>query len=507
MRASLALLFFCPTLALAQAPLSAIDWLNDPAPEPLIRPGAPSLEPPIADTAVIPEIDTSPLDDVRADAVGLLPPQMTGLPATLWQSSRSEDLADLIAAQKLSALPAMQTLFYTLLLAEADPPVPAATENLFLQARIDALIDLGAVEAVQALLDRAGAATPALFARWFDATLLTGDEDKACARLVQSPHLSPSYAARVFCTARGGNWATAALTFDTARALGILTDQEEVLLLHFLDPELVEGEPLPHPPVRPTPLIFRLREAIGEPMPTAPLPRAFSVSDLRGTAGWKAQIAAAERLAQTGALAENRLLGIYSERQPAASGGIWDRVDAVQRFDIALRARDPGMVAKTLPKAVTAMKVARLEVPFAKLYADTLLQLPLSGDAAEMAYRLALLSPQYEAAAQRYGETFAGTRFLTELAQGNPQQASASTDTERAIAEGFAATEMPAMFRADIAAGRLGEVILRAMLRYERAVRGEIDQLPIALATFRAVGLEDAARRAALHFLLLERRL
>ncbi|MBR9649950.1 hypothetical protein [Thalassovita aquimarina] len=507
MRASLALLFFCPTLALAQAPLSAIDWLNDPAPEPLISPGALPMEPPVTDTAVIPEIDTAPLDDVRAGAVGLLPPQMTGLPASLWQYSRSQDLVDLVAAQKVSALPAMQTLLYTLLLAEADAPLPGTTENSFLQARLDALLELGAVEPVQALLDRAGTDTAPLFARWFDATLLTGDEDKACARLVQAPHLAPSYAAQVFCTARTGDWSTAALTFDTARALGILSTQEEVLLLHFLDPELVEGEPLPHPPVRPSPLIFRLREAIGEPMPTAPLPRAFSVSDLRGNAGWKAQIAAAERLAQTGALAENRLLGIYSERLPAASGGIWDRVDALQRFDIALRARDPGMVAETLPKAVTAMKVARLEVPFAKLYADPLLQLPLTGEAAQTAYRVALLSPQYEAAAQRYSDAFADMRFLTALAQGNPQNATASNETERAIAEGFAATGMPEIFRADIAAGRLGEIILRAMLRYERAARGELYELPTALATFRAMGLEDAARRAALHFLLLERRL
>ncbi|MDX1780873.1 MAG: hypothetical protein R3256_06095 [Thalassovita sp.] len=503
MRASLALLLLCPSLALAQAPLSAIDWLTDPAPEPLIRPA----EPAIADTAVIPTIDTVPLGDVRADAVGLLPPQMTGLPASLWQNSRSEDLSDLLAAQKLTALPAMQSLFYTLLLAEAEAPQAADTQNMFLLARIDALQELGAVEPVQALLDRAGTGDPELFSRWFDATLLTGDEDSACARLRQGPHLAPSYAARVFCTARMGDWTTAALTFDTARALNLLTMQEEALLLHFLDPEMFEGTPLPHPPVRPSPLIFRLREAIGEPMATAPLPRAFSVADLRGMAGWKAQIEAAERLAQTGALAENRLLGIYTDRLPAASGGIWDRVDAVQRFDIALRARDPGAVALSLPKAVTAMKVARLEVPFAELFTDALLQLPLRGDAARAAYRVALLSPHYETAAQKYGSELPEMNFLSSLALGTPQSAAPSTEAERAIAEGFAATGMPETFQADIAAGRLGEVILRAMLRYERAVRGEIHELPTALATFRAVGLEDAARQAALQFLLLDRRL
>ncbi|CUH62691.1 hypothetical protein TG4357_00251 [Thalassovita gelatinovora] len=503
MRARLAVFLLCPSMALAQAPLSAIDWLNDPAREPLIRPD----EPPVTDTASTPMIDTSLLGEVQADAVGLLPPQMTGLPPDLWRYSQSADLADLISAQNLSSLPAMQALFYTLLLAEAEAPEGSGRENLFLQARLDGLMQLGAVEPVQALLDRTGTGNAALFARWFDATLLTGDEDLACAKLVAQPHLAPSYAAQVFCTARSGDWSTAALTMDTARVLGFLSSQEEVLLHRFLDPELFEGEPLPHPPVRPSPLVFRLREAIGEPMPTTPLPRAFSVSDLRGTMGWKAQIAAAERLAQTGALAENRLLGIYTERLPAASGGIWDRVDAVQRFDIALRARDAQAVAVTLPKAFTAMKVARLEVPFAKLFAAKLLELPLRGETAEAAYRVALLSPQYETAAQKFGADFKSMAFLSALAQGYPQQAGAKTELEHAVLRGFETTAMPDLFRADMEAGRLGEVILRAMLLYERATRGEVNELATALATFRAVGLEDAARQAALQILLLERRL
>ena len=95
-----------------------------------------------------------------------------------------------------------------------------------------------------------------------------------------------------------------------------------------------------------TPLIFRMREAIGEPLPTPPLPRAFANADLRPITGWKPQIEAAERLAVSGAIDENRLLGLYTERLPAASGGVWERVDAMQEFDAAYRADDPGAIAK-----------------------------------------------------------------------------------------------------------------------------------------------------------------
>ncbi|SEP56795.1 hypothetical protein [Thalassovita taeanensis] len=511
MRASLAVLAFWPAAALAGPPLSAIDWLNDPALAPVVQHAAPQTgatqaEPPVTDTATSPSVDVSTLDQPAPDSVGLLSSSMTGLPVTLWQSSQAGELADLLRAQKVDDLPAMQSLLYTLLLTEAEAPQGSGPSSRFLLARLDSLMALGAVEPVQALLDRAGATTPALFSRWFDATLLTGDEDQACAALMRAPHLAPSYAARVFCTARSGDWMTAALTLDTARVLGFVSTQEDALLSRFLDSDLFEAEPLPHPPVRPSPLIFRLREAIGEPMPTAPLPRAFAVADLRGTVGWKAKIEAAERLARTAALADNRLLGIYSERLPAASGGIWDRVEAVQRFDTAIKAGDPGAAARVLPQVWVAMQAARLEAPFARLFADALLRLPLTGAAAETAYRIALLSPGYEAAAKAKGASLPQMAFLTSLAQGQPLSPSASpTATERAIQDAFASTVAPATFARDLQDGKLGEVILRAMLLYQQAVRGETKELVPALSTFRALGLEDMARQAALQILLLMR--
>ena len=503
MRAKILALALVPVAAQAGPPLSAIDWLNDPVP--VIQPLPGATEPPVSGGVTTPDISVTPLGEPARDSVGLLPSSVTGLPGSLWQSSRFQRVATLMQTQRLADLPAMQSLFYTLLLAEAEPPIDTGNVGAFLSTRLDMLIDLGAVEPAQALLERAGPTTKPLFSRWFDATLLTGDEDQACAELVKSPGLAPSYAARIFCTARMGDWRAAALTLSTAQTLGLLSQQEESLLSHFLDPEEFEGDPLPLPPVRPTPLVFRLWEAVGEPLPTAPLPRAFAVADLRDMSGWKARIEAAERLAQTAALPENRLLGVYSERLPAASGGIWDRVEAVQRFDTAIRSTDPGAVARALPNAWRTMQAARLEVPFARLYGKDLAHLPLGGEAADLAYAIALLSPEYEQIAQTKGENFPARLFLTSLAKGQPRPASAASPLERAIVSGFQMRDLPTDLSLALNEGRVGEAILQAMLLYQSAMRGETKDLVTALATFRALGLEDTARQAGLQALLLQR--
>ena len=88
-------------------------------------------------------------------------------------------------------------------------------------------MQLGAADPVQSLVQLAGPTdSRARFQRWFDATLLTGDEDRSCTALIAQPHLSQDYAAQIFCKARRGDWASAALTLEAAHALQVLPDED-----------------------------------------------------------------------------------------------------------------------------------------------------------------------------------------------------------------------------------------------------------------------------------------
>lgn len=507
-RAALFILIL-PAGAAAQEPLSAIEWLRQNPPPDFTSPVL--SEPPVTDTVAPPRVDVSPLEALAAP-IGLVPAEVTGLPPDLWLDGDVARLARQIAAVPVRRSPAMQALLYTLLLTEATPPRTASDAETLLLARIDRLLALGATDAAQALAEQANPATSkALFSRWFDATLLTGDEDRACAVLAKRPHLAPNYAASIYCDARRGDWQMAALTLEAAHALELLPPARLDRLDRFLSPDIFDGAPPLPAPEDPDPLDFRLLEAIGEPLPTAALPRVFATADLRDTAGWKAQLEAAERLTGVGALSPNRLLGLYTERRPAASGGIWDRVAALQRFETALETRTPSAVAKTLPDVWRAMREAGLEVSFATLFADALAAQPLPDPAAAaLAYRIRLLSPDYEAASATPPDGAAAFAFWAALAQGNPAHEAAPDPVARAIAEGFSAPApnggaSPADLLQAPDARPLGAAILRAMALFDSGARGNAADLTRALAMFRALGLEDSARRAALQVLLLGR--
>ena len=78
--------------------------------------------------------------------------------------------------------------------------------------------------------------------------------------------------------------------------------------------------------------------------------------------------------------------------------------------------------------------------------------------------------------------------------------------TYKAVAEAFNGAGVPQSFSHKLARGQLGEVILAAMALYEQGLSGDLRALTESLATFRALGLEDTARQAALQVLLLDRR-
>lgn len=498
----------CAPPSLAQAPLSAIDWLSDTVAGP--EPAAPRSD--LAVAALPPAVTVHPLAAPSPDRVALQSAAMAGVPPGLWGASSTARIAALVAFDSAAALPALRDLHLALLTASIDPPADSSADPVLFLARVDTAMRLGALDVAARLLDRLDGDTPETFRRRFDIALLTGRDDVGCARLRAAPTVAPSWSARIFCLARTGDWPTAALTLETARALGDLDPAAHALAARFLHDGAEESEPAgpdQAPPRRPTPLEAAMYEAVGEPLDTRLLPLAFAHLDLRPVAGWKARIAAGERLTRAGALAPEEMWAIWTERQAAASGGAWDRVTAVQAVDRALLSGDRAAVAEALPPAWATLRAAGLDYPLARLYGATLAGMDLAGPAGNIALTAGLLSPdaaRVAVAAQARAGLAPATRFLLSLADGTPA-GTAPDDRAAALAEGFAPeAQPPDRLAALIADNRAGEAALAAFALFETGEAGNPGALRDAVATLRAAGLGHVAAAAAMQVMLLDRR-
>lgn len=480
--------------------MSAIDWLNQSLQAPAgTEVGARGIE--------IAPVEVAPLAPPSSDAAGLLSPDVTGLPRTLWAGSSGSDIERLIERQGLDGPAASRDLLLLVLLAEATPP-SGVEDGAFLLARADKLYAMGALEAASALLEKAPLTDSRVFQRWFDVSLLLGAPAAACEILLASPGIRVPDPQRIFCLARAGDWAAAKLSLTTAEALGQIAPESGRLLAEFLDDELVGDEAPPDIPMRDlTPLNYSLFEAVGAPVPTEGLSVAFAHADLGPNNGWKARISAAERLARARAIPPARLFELYFLGKPAASGGVWDRAEHAAALHRALQSRNAKQISSALEAAWPAFAAVDLEVQFAEYFSPSLLDIALVGDARCVALKARLLTEDYEAAALDPKTNAAGSNdFLLSVATGQSQTARTSTRTEAAVKNARFDNTLPPRIEMLISTDRIGEAILEANLLVLSGFAGDLEDLTFGLSALHRLGLEDMARRLSLQALILDRR-
>lgn len=461
--------------ALAQAPLSASDWLSgtvktppreasgwqpgDKPPSGIAGQGNPL---PVASSAAVGVIEVTRLGRTNPDIAGIITARNASLPKDLWEGSESPALRDLIL-QTPSRLPAMNALLRRILTAQLSPPSDTTDyKGLLFLTRVDRLLDMAALDQSHALLLTAGHGNDEVFRRLFDIALLKGDEAGACEIMNNTPGIAPSLSARIFCLAQSGDWAAAAIGLNGADDLGLIPEQELQLLTHFLHDSYVDSGESVEVSERITPLEFRIYEAIGQPLPTQQMPLAFAHSDLRGNTGWKARLEAAERLARESAIPAKRMREIYAEQKPAASGGVWERAGAMRTLEAAIAAND---VSSALPAAFDEFSNANMIDVLAGMVAED-----LPDDSTGRAAKITDMLRQWEG-----------------LAGNNPMKIDPALLTEAQDREETSK----------------GEALLEAMTDIDAGIDGDLPRAARGIASLRKLGLNGTADQAAAQLTLL----
>lgn len=480
-------------------PLSAIDWLSDSI---AIAPEEQPASPPPS-TATPSEILVAPINAPVPDRAGLIDARRLGLPAGLWGASTASDLARLITVMPEIETPALRLLFRDLLLARLDPPVDAIADDSLFLARVDKLLSMAELGLAEDLLHEAGTPEPSWFRRAFDIALLEGTETEACETIERTPEISPTFQARIFCLARNGNWEVAALTLGTAEALDLLDPDEEQLLLKFLDPELFEGDPAPPVPDHPSPLTFRLYEAIGERLDTEALPTAFATADLTQNVGWRTRLRAAERLARAGVVPAEALLAQFLSNKPAASGGIWDRVDSVQKLVLALDKEDTNAVTNILPDAWSHMLSAGYGSAMAPWLARRISGLELGKSAHHDVFEVALMAGDNRLARSHLGPSREDATLLA-LAEGRVGDIADASPLVTAVKRALSGLPPSDRFLRLVEDGRPGEALLLGVAQLAEGPSGDPSAIGDALSLLSSLGLKPVAERIALELMLAE---
>ena len=256
------------------------------------------------------------------------------------------------------------------------------------------------------------------------------------------------------------------------------------LLAAYLDPELANNLILHKVDyTKLTPLEFKLRAGVGQPVFTKSLPLKFAASDLSKASSWRQQIEAAERLSAMGSLSAIELLAKYKSGKISASGGIWDRVFAVQQLDRALE--DPIIdPSKELRVFWTSMKNSKLAAPLARAWADKLIEFGQVPQENEIFFQMQVLS---RANAFEFKPTMARLhRYNPNVLAVTYENLMLQLDQEVSISKPFRSANM-----------------LRGMRLISDALKGNESALFEAILHYQAMGLTQLAKQLVMEFMIL----
>ena len=503
-------IFGVVTSAFAQTPLSAIDWLSDSIKNPPEFQITPDTVPLV--TPLIQEISVkNGLTPVSPDAIGLLSPALTGFSAGLWGDMLAGDIADLLTNFPNEGTPEARSLFRRVLLAQANPAPNDIQNGLVLQARVARLLDIGALDAAEALITLAPATNPQIFQQKFEIAILTNRTTEVCEILKSTPAITDDLSARVYCLARSGDWNAAAITLSLGAGIGAIEPAREEMLIRFLDPELFEGEP---DPIAPNPLgvmDFVLREAVLMPRPTGLLPLPYLYRDIGTRSPLRAKLEASERLVIAGSLPSNLLFAAYREGKAASSGGVWGRANSIQTLDEALLQGGTSDISNAVSAAYAEFSNVGLLEALAEEYAETLAQLEYSPEFTDI--KLQVLNLLYLANISNV--EWADSAVLDDnhqLALAIVTQAPliinpAGSAMQQAIVNGLRGPlpESPATARLLdlLEEGQQGQAILASLRLLSSGALADPEGVRTGLYVLVAAGQSAVARRIAVQILLL----
>ena len=335
--------------------------------------------------------------------------------------------------------------------------------------------------------------------------MLGSQYEPACKQVLKLGANYKDDAGRIYCHALEGDWLTAAMIYNTSKALDSTETSTLLLLGEFLEIDEPTQKFIPIPDINLTPLDFRLYETLGYNIVREDLANAFIFGDLSGDNGWYAQLAAAEKLAENGVIDANRFLGIFTAYEPPSSSGIWERVIAIQRLDKALSSSTSTKeVDLALRNAWQLFRSTKNSSIFAEIFTPRLLETKLTPNSEIMAIKIGMLSSNYNTIISKPMAINALEPIIFAFTNREVQFVKPKNALEKTLLDAFYRPRVPSYVRLQLADGKLGEVILNALIQLERGISGDMQDLLESISTLRHVGLGRVSQRTALWLLLSE---
>ena len=320
-------------------------------------------------------ITASDLQPIDLNGLGIIPTKITGVNPEIWRGISEKTLFNDLKSLPNLNFHAAQTFLKRVLISETSPPIPSLENNLtgklYLIAKLDKLINIGALEEAETIINQVTPIDSALFKRLAEISFLTGRVSYMCKKLMENPGVSKDWAIRVICLSRLNEWDAAALILSSAVSLNLLNNNLEILLINYLDPNLMQPPPAFNNNSFDE-IEFYLRNITKSFTPKTTDSVKYRYATLTNSNNPRNKILAAEELVIKKSINISTLFDTYRTYRINGATGFWDRMVAMKNLDRTLERNNEQSVAIALTRAIDEMYQADLIFTLASEYSGKL---------------------------------------------------------------------------------------------------------------------------------------
>ena len=342
------------------------------------------------------KIEETLLGKINFNGIGLIAIERTEFPDDLWSNSSEKVLSEKLNDMSRLSLASTNKIFKRLLLVDAKPPLNSiGTKNMghsFLLSRIDQLINMGALDEAEEILNYIKEPSIEFMKRKIEVASLNGRLSKTCELANKFPNFKGMLQFKIICLVRENDWQAAALAFTVGSSLNQFSQKEEQLLLNYLDPdiEMNYNKRIAISDLSPT--NFFLMHGKKDIIPPDVIPNkyayAFSRSDMSPTV----RIKSVEQLASSYIVNANTLFDLYRSSPDEHKNNSREAKGTVIELDRSFQNDNEQKTLTALLKAVKVFQKKNLLTQMSSEYKAELKQLYQSDDKKLFDLAIALLS-------------------------------------------------------------------------------------------------------------------
>ncbi len=336
------------------------------------------------------------LGELNVNGIGLISIETTKLPADLWSNSNEKVLSEKLDNMLKRSLASTKKIFKRLLIVDAKPPLNSiGIKNmgyLFLLSRVDQLINLGAIDEAEEILNYIEEPSVEFMKRKIEVSSLNGRLSKTCDLANKYQNFDGMLQFKIICLVRKNDWQAAALAFTVGSSLKQFDEKEKQLLLNYLDPDIVSDSPNNFQLNDLSPTNFYLIHGKKELIPPDVIPNKYAYVFSRLGMSPNMRIKHMEQLASDYIVNANTLFNLYrsSEYEDKKEADITKMT--VIELDQAFNSDSERKKLLALTKATRVFQKKKLLTQFSHEYIDELKRLDYSDDAKLNELAIALLS-------------------------------------------------------------------------------------------------------------------